>query len=74
MEKRFLILIAEVMDVEREDISMETRYEEFEKWDSLMMLNLIMECEQEFNIIIPMEKIGKISTLGDLYALTGLGS
>ena len=69
MEKQFIEFVAEIMETEASDLSMETAYKEYEKWDSLMMLNLVMEIEAEYGISIPMEKVSTIRTLADLYAL-----
>lgn len=66
MEK-FLELIAEIMEVDRRDISLETKYGEFESWDSLMMMRLMMEVEEEYGCIIPIEDASKIKTIRDLY-------
>ena len=38
--------------VEVSEIGMETRYKEFKPWDSLMMMNLIMELEEEYDASI----------------------
>ena len=70
MTDKFLEFVAEIMEVETEEISMDTVYKEFEKWDSLMMMNLIMEIEDEYEVTIPLEIAGKIKTLKDLYDLT----
>lgn len=64
--ERFLDFVAEIMNVDSANISMETRYKEG-KWDSLMMLNLVMEMEAEYDVSIPMESLGKVKTLADLY-------
>lgn len=69
MEKQFLEFVAGIMKVNISDLNMETTYEDYEKWDSLMMLILIMETEAKYGIAIPMEKAGNIKTLADLYAL-----
>lgn len=69
MEK-FLEFVAEIFEVDMNDISMETEYKKFEKWDSLMMMNLVMEVEAEYGVMIPMEKFGDIKTLQDLYNFT----
>lgn len=66
MEK-FLSFVAGVMEVNVSTISMETEYKVFDKWDSLMMLTLIMELEAEYNVAIPIEKLGKVKKLSDLY-------
>ena len=70
MEAKFLEFVADIMEVEVEEISMETEYKVFDKWDSLMMMNLIMEVEDEYEVSIPLESAGKIKTLKDLFDLT----
>lgn len=65
--ERFLDFVAGIMEVDASEISMDTPYKEG-KWDSLMMLTLVMELEAEYEISIPMEKLGNIKTLADLYA------
>lgn len=68
--EQFLEFVAEVFETNVNDISMETEYKKFEKWDSLMMMNLVMEVESEYGVTIPMEKFGDIKTLRDLYNFT----
>ena len=62
----FLEFVAEIM--EEEQVSPDLRYKEG-KWDSLMMLTLVMELEAEYGIVIPMESLGGVKTLADLYEL-----
>ncbi len=69
MENAFLSFVASVMGCPVSDISMETAYGEFVKWDSLMMLTLVMELEAEYETNIPIESIGDIKNLSDLYEL-----
>ena len=70
MEAKYLEFVAYVMEIEADEISMETEYKVFEKWDSLMMMNLLMEVEDEYEVSIPLESAGKIKTLKDLFDLT----
>ena len=67
--EQFIAFVADIMGVEPEELSAETAYKEYEPWDSLMMLTLVMELEAEYDASIPMEKLGDVKTLGDLYAL-----
>ncbi len=67
MEK-FLEFVAEIMEVDVNGISMETLYKEG-KWDSLMLFTLVMELEAEYGVSIPIEKLGNIKTMRDLYDL-----
>lgn len=63
MEK-FLEFVAEIM--EEDSVSMDMSYKEG-KWDSLMMLTLVMELEAEYGVSIPMENLGNVKTLADMY-------
>lgn len=63
MEK-FLQFVAEIM--EEDSVSMDMQYKEG-KWDSLMMLTLVMELEAEYGKAIPMESLGRVKTLADMY-------
>ena len=69
METKFLETVAKTMDVDVSEISMDTTYGVYGKWDSLMMFNIIIDLEEEFSTTIPIEKISKIKTLYDLYQL-----
>ena len=64
--KRFFEFVAEIM--EEDQVTMDTPYKEG-KWDSLMMLTLVMELEAEYSVSIPMESLGDVKTLADLYEI-----
>ena len=66
MEQQFLDFVAEVM--EEDSVTMDMPYKEG-KWDSIMMLTLVMELEAEFGKSIPMESLGNVKTLADMYEL-----
>ena len=66
MEQKFLNFVAEIMEMN--EVSMDMSYNEG-KWNSLMMLTLVMELEAEYGVSIPMEKLGNIKTLADIYKL-----
>lgn len=65
----FLAFVADVMDTDVDEINMETTYKEYSKWDSLMMMTLVMELEEEYDVSISIDEIGKVHTLEDLYKL-----
>ena len=69
MEEKFLAFVADVMEVDAACLSFETEYKSFAKWDSIMMLTLVMELEAEYGVSIPMEKINDVKTLNDLWQL-----
>lgn len=63
---KFLEFVADIMEVDVSELSMDTPYNEG-KWDSLMMLTLVMELEAEYGVSIPMESLGNVKTMADLY-------
>ncbi len=66
MEK-FLKFVADIFEVDVTDISMDTEYEVYPKWDSLMQLRLTMEIEEEYDVEIPIDEVPNIRTLADFY-------
>lgn len=62
--KKFLDFVAEIM--EEESVAMDMPYKEG-KWSSLMMLTLVMELEAEYGKTIPVESLGNVKTLADMY-------
>lgn len=66
MEK-FLEFIADLFECDPSELTLDIAYGEYEKWDSMMMLRLTMELEEEYEVSIPIEGIGRIKTLEDLY-------
>lgn len=69
MEEKFLNVVADSLDVDVEEISMSTEYKNYEPWDSMAMMSLLMDLEEEFDVSIPIEKIGCVKNLQDLFDL-----
>ena len=67
-EEKFLAFVAEIMEKEVSEMHMDLAYKDYEPWDSLMMLTLVMEIEAEYGVSVPMERLGDVKTLADLYA------
>lgn len=66
MEQKFLEFVAEVLDADVRDISLDSSYTNGD-WDSLMHLRLMVEICDEYDVDIPSEKLGSIKTLRDFY-------
>ena len=58
-------IIVEVLNVDEEDITMETTFIDDLGADSLDVFQIIMGLEEEFDIEIPNEDAEKIVTVGD---------
>ena len=58
-------IIAEVLNVDADEISMDTTFVDDLGADSLDVFQIIMGIEEEFDIEIPSEEAEKIVTVGD---------
>lgn len=58
-------IISEVLNVDEEEITMETTFIDDLGADSLDVFQIIMGLEEEFDIEIPNEEAEKIVTVGD---------
>ena len=66
--ENFLELVAEVFEVEPEEISMDTVFrEEIEDFSSLVGFSLIVMMEDEYGVRVPVEEFLECKTIGDLY-------
>lgn len=62
-------MIAKQMDVPKESITEDSRLGEDLKADSLDLVELVMDLEQEYGAPIPEEALPNIKTVGDIVAL-----
>lgn len=58
-------IIADVLSVDLDEITMETTFKDDLGADSLDVFQIIMAVEEEFNIEIPTEEAEKIVTVGN---------
>lgn len=58
-------IICEVLNVEPEEVTMETAFVDDLGADSLDIFQIVMAVEEEFDIEIPQEEAEKIKTVGD---------
>lgn len=65
--ERLASAIAEVLDIEQDTITPETKFVEDLGADSLDILEIIMGIEEEFGIKIPTESTENIATVGDAF-------
>ncbi|MCR4907945.1 MAG: acyl carrier protein [Lachnospiraceae bacterium] len=61
-------IIAEVLNVEKDEITMETTFADDLGADSLDVFQIIMGIEQEFDIVIDTDAAEKIVTVADAVA------
>ena len=59
-------ILAEILDVEPEDINEKTDLTSMDEWDSLAILSFIVMMGEEFNKVVTGEEIRKMTTIADL--------
>jgi len=58
-------IVAEVLQLQPENVRPELRRQDVATWDSLGHLRLISELEEQLQISIPIEDFGRIECVGD---------
>ncbi len=58
--------IAEQLNIPEENITMETRFIEDLKADSLDLVELVMDLEDKYGIEIPDEQLAEVKTVGEI--------
>ena len=64
----FINFVARVMEVDPAELTEDTAYGTFVKWDSLMHMRIVMEIEEEYDVEIPIEDIPNIKSIKDFYS------
>ena len=66
MEERIIAIIAEVLDIDSSIITPENNFREDLGADSLDVLDILLNIENEFNIMLPTDDVNSIITVKDL--------
>ncbi|MDG1279215.1 MAG: acyl carrier protein [Algoriphagus sp.] len=67
MEEKFINLIKEALEIEDREVSLTDKFKEFDEWDSLALLTLIAELDDNFGVTIQSEVFENITTLQELF-------
>ncbi len=66
MQEKIIALIAEKLNKKVEQVKLESKLVEDLGADSLDVVELVMACEDEFNISLPDEDVEKMQTVKDV--------
>lgn len=72
MESKFFKVVADVFEINKEQLNWDLKRDQISEWDSLAHIVLISELEEEFNLSIPIEEVPEIKTLWDFKKYLGL--
>ena len=53
--KQFIALCEEILELEEGTLTMDTRLDNIEEWDSLTRMDLVSYCDEKFNTTLPVE-------------------
>ncbi|PEW83763.1 hypothetical protein CN445_24320 [Bacillus cereus] len=62
-------LLADILEVEEEEISFNKELSDYEGWDSVNSLRILTHVEDEFNLRLSMDQYSKVQTIGQLQEL-----
>ncbi len=66
IEEKVVGIVSEQLGHPKEDITLESKFIDDLKADSLDIVELVMELEDEFDVTIPDDDYDKIQTVGDV--------
>lgn len=66
--EEFLVKMAEILDVGREEINDSTRFRNLESWGSMAGFSILIVMEEDYGTKISVEEFLKLHTLGEIYA------
>lgn len=70
MEKKFLDLIKETLEIEDRELTFSDKFRTYDEWDSLAYLSIIALLDDEYNVQIEEAEFKQLQTLQDLYERT----
>ena len=70
MEQKIIGIIAKILEVELEEVELDTAIGDLPEWDSLHHLQIIAEWEKEYGIKYAAEDLAELEDVSDLIALT----
>ena len=53
--KQFIALCEEILELDQGILTMDTRLDDIEEWDSLTRMDLVAYCDDKFNTTLPVE-------------------
>lgn len=65
--QQFLDLVAEIFEIEPEEITMDTVFRDLEDFSSMVGFSLIIMMEDEYGAKVSVDEFMECNTIGDLY-------
>ena len=65
--QKFLEVVAEIFEVEPDEITMETDFRDLDDFSSLVGFSLLVMMEDEYDVKVTVDEFMQCNTIGDLY-------
>lgn len=69
MNKQLAELLAEVFSLRLTDIQSELKKSEVGTWDSLKQMDLVMSLERQYNIVLDISEIKRMTSVAEIMAV-----
>ena len=66
MEEKFITLFKETLEMEDQDIALDTKFRDLENWDSLSFLSVLAMLDEEYDVVIEGNDFRQLVTIEDL--------
>ena len=66
MGKKIIALLADILEMDANEIKLQDKFREYEKWDSLSYLSVIAMLDEEFDIQIETNEFKTLITIENL--------
>lgn len=66
MAEQIIKIVAEILEMDETELSLESKQEDIEEWDSLAHIRIIAEVEEQLGKSIPIDQVVEITTIEEL--------
>jgi acyl carrier protein len=66
MEEKFINLFKEILEIDSQDITLNTTFRDLKSWDSISFLSVIAMIDDEFDVVIEGNDFRKLITIEDI--------
>ena len=70
MEQKIIEIISRILEVDVDEIELDTAIGDLPEWDSIHHLQIIVELEKEFAVKYSQNELAELEDVSDLIALT----
>ena len=71
IEEKLVALVATTLGVDPSTLTLDTKADAIEKWDSVAQINIVSEIEEQFGVSIPIEIISELHAIRDFLPYLG---